>query len=118
MSGEREQKLDGIGFDQLATSGPGDKCLTWDEGLDDLRKYRAEHGHCDVPRSQGSLSGWVRSQRALQKNDELSEERIQKLVDLGFFWETKMTWNERLEELAKYKAKHGDCCAKKARIFW
>ena len=51
---------------------------TWDECLDELLKYKAEHGHCKVPLSHATLGKWVATQR----------ERVQKLDRIGFDWGT------------------------------
>ena len=100
---DRVQKLDALGFDWALK-------LTWNERLDELTKYKAEHGHCNVPRSHESLGRWVDKQRVKRKKGKLlSEERVQKLGDIGFVWNPTPSWDERLGELVKYKAEHGDC---------
>ena len=54
-------------------------------------------------------------QRKVHKARELSKERIDALVDIGFRWgeSRKITkedaWNLRLEELKAYKEKNGHC---------
>ena len=63
---------------------------TWNERLDELAKYKAAHGHCNVPASQGYLGNWVHNQRTFRKYAKLSEERIQNLNDLGFDWAVQM----------------------------
>ena len=108
LSAERIQRLDDIGFVWELRSSP----LTWDERLDELTKYKAEHGDCSVPKSYGPLGHWVTSQRTARRKDKLSEERIQKLDNLGLEWSSNGNtryWDERLDELRKYKAEHGHC---------
>ena len=108
LSEERVRKLDEIGFSWDTAAPP-----TWDERLDELMKYKTEHGHCNVPKSLGPLGVWVGTQRLQRRKDKLSEGRIEKLDDLGFNWGiargTPPTWDERHEELKEYKAEHGDC---------
>ena len=101
LSDERVQKLGDIGF-SWAT-------LHWDERFGELTKYKAEHGHCNVPQKQGHLGRWVANQRTGHKMGKLSEERVRKLEDLGIVWNPTPSWDERLDELTKYKAKHGHC---------
>ena len=111
LAEERVQKLDALGFD-WSPRGPRGTQLTWDECLNKLTKYKAEHGHCNVPQKQGSLGNWVREQRRTHKKGKLSEERVQKLDALGFVWDplsTQPTWDERLGELMNFNAKHGHC---------
>ena len=108
LSEERVQKLEDLGF----VWNPQGTQPTWDERLDELTKYKAEHGDCKVPKSQGSLGGWVDKQRTDRKKGKLSEERVQKLDALGFVWSPRSTqpaWDERFNELTKYKAENGHC---------
>ena len=103
----RAQKLNDIGFDWGTTRGA---LTTWDERLRELTKYKAEHGHCNVPAIQGPLGKWVDHQRSARKKGKLSKERIEQFDDLGFNWGTTLpTWDERLGELTNYKSKHSDC---------
>ena len=82
LSGERVQKLDALGFLWNPLGTP----LTWDERFKELTKYKAEHGDCTIPVTQGSLGGWVGHQRHAYKKGKLSEERVRKLDALGFSW--------------------------------
>ena len=109
LSEEQIQKLDNLGFNWGTTH-----CATWDEFCEDLKEYKADHGHCNVPASHGPLCSWVYTQRTSRKNGKMAEERIRKLDGLGFVWSRSPqtpppTWDERFEELKKYKADHGDC---------
>ena len=80
---------------------------TWHKRYGKLVDFKAEHGHCNVPKSQGSFRSWVDNQRFLRKKGQLSEERVQKLDALGYVWNPYPTWDERLDELTRYKAEHG-----------
>ena len=98
----------------LASSGTGDLKPhvrpTWDERLEELKQYKARHGDCNVPWNHGSLGKWVKRQRNVRKNGKLSDDRIQKLDELGFDWSPRMTWEERLlEALKEYMSGHGHC---------
>ncbi|EJK72879.1 hypothetical protein THAOC_05547 [Thalassiosira oceanica] len=87
LSKERVQKLDALGLEWSLRGTPP----TWDERFDELKNYKTDHGHCNVPVSQGSLGGWVQSQRkrTARRTNQLSKERVQKLDDLGFEWSLK-----------------------------
>ena len=105
LSEECVKKLEDIGFSWGNTHS-----AVWDERLDELTKYEAEHDHCNVPQRQGPLGVWVHTQRIACKRGKLSEERVQKLDCICFSWgATPLTWDERLNELTKYEAEHGDC---------
>lgn len=112
MGEERVRKLDDLGFNwgstRIARSPPPSPPPTWDERLNELTKYKEEHGHCSVPRSHGPLGTWVDKQR--RRKGKMSKERVQKLDDLGFVWNPRApppTWDERFEELSRHKAEHG-----------
>ena len=88
----------------------------WNVMYREMETFKAEHGHCNVPQKQGSLGVWASKQRQARKKDKLFEARVQKLDDLGFNWgnnrdprDTLSTWDERLRQLKKYKAEHGNC---------
>ena len=81
---------------------------SWDERLDELTKYRAKHGDCKVPESQGSLGRWVSRQREVYKKGTLSKERVQRLDNIGFSWAT-LPWDESRDELTKYTADESTC---------
>ena len=78
----------------------------WDERFEELKKFKAKHGHCNVPQKQGSLGVWVSNQRQAYKTNKvlgLGLSGIQKLDDLGFNWGTTLdalpTWDDRFGEL-------------------
>jgi Helicase associated domain len=80
LSEERRQHLDDIGF------VPGMTVTErWDSMLERLREYQSINGHCAVPARYSldpQLGLWVINQRAKYQN--LSEERRQRLEDIGF----------------------------------
>ena len=65
--------------------------------------------------NSGKLSRWVNTQRASQKNGELSEERKKILDSIGFEWHRKGTrtvthqWETVVAELKVYKSENGHC---------
>jgi superfamily II DNA or RNA helicase len=81
LTGDRRQSLEKIAFvwDVFAAQ--------WEEMFAALVNYKAEHGHCRVPRhwiENSRLAQWVTTQRT--KRNKLSEDRIRRLDELGFQW--------------------------------
>jgi len=104
------------------------KKTSFEERLADLIAFKATHGHCcqipaNYPESSiRKLAYWcsrVRcSYRLIQENKpprmSISTEQIKKLEEMGFDWNKYIggsTFDERLKELAAYKAENGHCNA-------
>lgn len=90
LVGSRVMALEDVGFvwDSHAA--------LWEQRLNELKEYRAENGHCNVPSTypqNPQLSTWVKCQRRQfrltekGKNSNLTQERIGALDDLGFVWD-------------------------------
>lgn len=90
---------------------------TWDANLEELKKYKEQHGNVDAPQKT-RLGLWVKAQRTEYRNlregkpSKLSALQIQRLNDLGFkycMYKTGRTfsWEERFEQLRKFKEEHG-----------
>ena len=104
LSNERVVKLESIGFVW------NKKEQKWSNQFDDLTKYKAQNGDCNVSTNQGSLGVWVKNQRQFFKNGKLSQERIASLEKLGFVWERyDEAWMTRFDELGYFKNENGDC---------
>src|SRR5262249_28161806 len=106
LSDEHRQRLEEIGFIWDLRSA------NWDEGLRNLTTYRSREGHCNVPETHKeggfALGSWVGTQR--HNKDRLSEERRQKLDELGVMWDVRETaWEEGFNLLKTYKVREGDC---------
>mmetsp|Transcript_16313 Transcript_16313/g.35243 ORF Transcript_16313/g.35243 Transcript_16313/m.35243 type:complete len:572 (-) Transcript_16313:20-1735(-) len=107
-------------FDKPRARSVGDRRATWEERYSELVEYKAEHGHCVVPKNYGPLGSWVRAQRHLMKEKGtmgssfesdglLSQERVGGLDRLGFVWDVhQWQWNQKYHELLLYKVKHND----------
>lgn len=111
LDDERRLRLEAIGF---SWDEPRLIDRRWLEKFERLKNYFQQHGNADVPnRWEGdpSLANWVSSQRERRKAGRLEAERIQLLDELEFTWASREvgTWEDRLEEVAAYKAKHGHC---------
>lgn len=122
---ERANVLSSLGFVWDVIQADND--ARWKKRFEELVKYKAVHGHCNVPQST-ELGKWVKMQREnkhetdLKKSGKtpirkkpkpcLSDKRIAKLESLGFQWRVAkpaVGWERRFEQLLDYKVKHGDC---------
>ena len=111
LTNKRIGKLDQIGFVWSVLED------AWEEKFAELVEFKAAHGHTDVPKSweNQQLFWWVSVQRReYRKLKEgkitgITEERIQRLEDLGFEWRSKNTyrWKIRLGELRDFYGEKG-----------
>jgi len=91
----------------------------WDRHYQELLKFKAKHGHCNVPHTYDdnpSLARWAKRQRYQytrkleQKQSCLSDARKEKLDAVGFVWDLQtMAWQGRFKELVEYKRNNGHC---------
>jgi hypothetical protein len=92
----------------------------WAQHLEELKRFRKEHGHCNVPSGypqNTALGHWVTNLRQRKKRGTLTEDKIRILDALGFCWERKLAiatamspvWKQRFNELNSFKKEHGHC---------
>jgi superfamily II DNA or RNA helicase len=110
LNAERKSMLETIGFKWSAEAID----LQWREMFERLKEYHAANGDADVPfrwKNDLKLAAWVSHQRERRKRETLSDEEIKLLDSLGFTWKSRDvgTWEDRLAEVAAFKAKHGHC---------
>ena len=104
LSKERIDALVDIGFVWDAREA------AWRLRFEELKAYKQGNGHCNVPRREGKLGEWVVSQHKIYNKGNLSKERIDVLVDIGFVWDPlEFAWRLRFEELKAYKQENGHC---------
>lgn len=100
-------KLENIGFDWEPIN------TYYAEMFLALCDFKKNHGHCSVPNrylANQQLATWVGVQRHLYKNNKLSLDRVQQLVEIGFDWDPNTTaWERMLGILCEFKQKHGHC---------
>ena len=102
-----------------------DGVKSFDDRMQELAAFKAEHGHADIPRSledNMSLARWAhvvrQSYRQIQKGGKpafaLTKEMIERLEAIGFRLRVKERGNfkqvpfeERLKSLAEFKNLHG-----------
>ena len=62
------------------------------------------------------LGMWVSQQRG--KKDQLSQEQIKRLNDLGFVWDVfEYQWEEGFKHLVAYQKEFGDCLVKSVCVY-
>ena len=92
----------------------------WMERFQELREFKANHKHCNVPRSRyPTLEAWTRRQRKRQSSGVLSKQEENKLKSIGFqfddFESSFELWNTRFKELEDYQKEHGHCNVPQSR---
>jgi len=98
-------RLNSIGFKWTLTEQ-----VPWETRYNELVQYKAKHGDCNIPCRQGKLGQWVSHQRVAYLADSLAQDRIDRLISIGFKWALKEgCWDTKFQELVRYKAKHGEC---------
>lgn len=125
LTEERIRRLDELGF---AWSLRDD----WNKHYEELRAFRREHGHCNVPARYSKnrrLGIWVSAQRQQYKirqaaakdpskplrTSPLTEERIELLNQIGFTWTIRSRepesdmWPHRFQQLKDYQQLNGTC---------
>ncbi len=87
--------------------------VAWEEMFFELCKFKQEHGHCNVKQKylpNPQLATWVNTQRDQYKEGKCLPERIKRLEELGFVWDTKIAaWESMFLELCKFEDKLGHC---------
>lgn len=94
----------------------------WDEMFQVLQQYKEEFGHVNVPKRmtyQGkSLGRWCQSQRDAKKNNNLSAYREQKMLTLGFIFDTlEDDWINRFNIYVAYVKATGNLLPSRRTIF-
>jgi len=59
----------------------------WEKSYNEMVEYKEKYGNCKIPvnyAANPSLGAWAFAQKMAHKKDKLSEERVQKLTDIGF----------------------------------
>lgn len=85
----------------------------WEVAYGALERYKAEHGHCNVPRAYRAsthvhLGSWCSLQRRLARSGKLQPSRRSDLEALGFDFEPiKSAWEKAYSALKEYKSTYG-----------
>jgi hypothetical protein len=104
ISEDRLRRVNELGFVWDALT---DK---WEEAFRHLQIYHAREGHCRVPVThleiRYRLGPWVSYQRL--NREELTDDRCQRLDDLGFVWDILTErWEEAFSYLQDFHARAG-----------
>ena len=106
LSKDMIQRLDEIGF----VWEPHE--AAWEEMYKKLINYKDKFGNTEVHEqwdADSRLGIWVRDQRRQYRIEDLSDDRIMKLEEIGFVWEPfEVLWMRMYNRLIKYKNKFGD----------
>lgn len=92
---------------------PTKRAGEWYVKFAQLQEYKRKHGHTNVAWNDGSLGTWVSKQRQQyrlrteNRESQITEERINALNAIGFSWSLYNKWDDKYEELLRYKEKHG-----------
>ncbi|KAL3804077.1 hypothetical protein HJC23_006468 [Cyclotella cryptica] len=106
---EQKKLLDGIGF-VWRRKGGGINNESWKRWFAELKEFKVEHGHCNVPTTKTGFGGWVQTQREEYSNNALHPERKKLLNEIGFVWKSHNNhWNRCSAELKAINAQHNHC---------
>ena len=104
LSKERIEKLDSIGFIWNT------KDAQWEEGYKLLCEYKNKNGDCNVPVVGKPLGRWVARQRRMFSENDIKQERVDKLNKIGFIWSlVDKNWEDNYQLLVNYKKENGNC---------
>ena len=106
--------------------------IRWDQRLKELKAFRDQHGHCNVPSKyppHQPLAAWVHNVRTTKRQGKLAKERVRSLNAIGFCWALKKRavyrndWDEMMKALAVFKERHGHCDVPEAyrenlQLYW
>jgi hypothetical protein len=103
----------------------------WDLRFAELKAYRRQHGHCQVPscnKENPSLGFWVNYQRVLHRSGRLDAARKRRLEEIGFDWVSRgrsaafrdstywdKKWERMLGKLVRFHQRFGHC---RVPVFW
>ena len=88
LSDECINRLNELGFqwEGKRVRGGVHKDLQWEQRFNELVAYKEEKGNTKVPIKLGTLARWVKRQRKSFKEGTMTDERVNKLNELGFQW--------------------------------
>jgi len=96
LTDDKRERLEAIGFvfdgaeaKRVRDSFQGKPAGTWDDKLKLLVEFKDQNGHTCVVQKHPQLGFWVKEQRMALNKGRLSEDRRQKLDDIGFTWDAR-----------------------------
>ncbi len=108
LSSSHIEQLESLGFEWEI------KDDLWVENYEALKDFKIKNGHCMVPKDyevEGrKLGQWVMYQRSSRGKSINSQDRMQKLRELGFIFDVhKALWDTNFAALEEYKIQTGHC---------
>jgi hypothetical protein len=88
---------------------------SWNSYYKKLMLFKKNHGHCGVSRTYKdtfSLWTWVQTQRKNKIKGILTQDHIDKLNRVGFFWKSRIRnyqWIKKYKSLFAFKKRYGHC---------
>jgi hypothetical protein len=120
LTTKKLMKLHAIGF----VFRQKEKYRTFEERVEELKEYKAQHGNLRVPTNTPGLGAFVahaRDQYRLSKlgrKHTMNDQKFQTLHDIGFEFKVgktptvtaypRLNWEERFQQLLQYKEEYGD----------
>lgn len=128
LSARNLTRLNDAGFSFKPKNRPR---VSFEERLEQLKTFKLENGHLNVPSRHPVIGEFVRQKRkeynkfvAGKETNSLIETQMRDLVALGFVFETgkrwtpppgpNKSWDVRYEELLEFRHGHGHCLVPKS----
>ncbi len=109
---DRVARLEALGFNWRVLISDSD----WANLYEELVRFQAEHGHCNVPQKSATgsqLGRWLTRQRQAYTRGTLSPDRVSRLLHIGVVFDNRRPvaefWERQLEALTAFKRKTGHC---------
>ena len=96
--------------------------VRWNEMYQQLREWKAEHGHCNVSTTSGTdLAHWVSAQRRMYnklvagtpgKRAVLDALKMQRLTEIGFQFRPRgsyVSWDDNIKLVEQFRKHNGHC---------
>lgn len=112
-SKKKQGKLSAKRIDQLNNIGmiweakvDSDKC--WEDHFTEAESYYQKHGNLRVVLRDSSLGRWINTQRTFYAKGELSQERVDRLNEIGMIWDVfDEDWEKMYGIATQYYLEHG-----------
>lgn len=103
---EQIKRLDAIGMDWMDRVD-----RLWENGFAEAKTYSEKNGNLDVPvkyRTENDfpLGTWIQRQRNVYRKNKISNERIERLTEIGMNWNHD-NWGFRFDLVKKYYEEYG-----------
>ena len=101
LTKDEEKKIEELNLDRFFE--------TWEQKFDRIKVWVEKNGRLPTPKTEKGFNSWLASQRAVYKNNRLTDKQIESLQSIGYDLDAqgkerqKERWNERFEELKSFK---------------